>query len=73
MRDKNLEAWSKWEWQLQDIALAERHGVSRERVRQIRKTTNAPKSMNFHRKRKVTRLAHVATSIPDAESKSQAP
>jgi len=48
IRNLNLEKWKKWDWEKQDIALAREHGLSRERIRQIRKIVGAPQSPTFH-------------------------
>lgn len=41
-----------WEWNLQDVTLAEKHGLTRERVRQIRRELGRDDSYNKRRKRK---------------------
>jgi hypothetical protein len=45
-----------YDWTLQDVTLAEQHGISRERVRQLRRAAGAPKPYNFRRKRKAVLL-----------------
>lgn len=39
------------DWSKQDIVLAEENGISRERIRQLRKSLNKPKSLKHRQKR----------------------
>jgi hypothetical protein len=41
-----------WDWNLQDIILSDLHGVSKERVRQIRQRLRKPKSPQHRQGRK---------------------
>ena len=41
--------WGAQDWELRDVDLAEMNGVSRERVRQVRKALMKPRSPMWHR------------------------
>lgn len=41
--------WASQDWELRDVDLAEMNGVSRERVRQVRKALMKPRSPMWHR------------------------
>jgi len=41
--------WESQDWSLRDVDIADANGVSRERVRQVRKALRKPKSPMFHK------------------------
>ena len=47
-----LAKWSKLDWSKQDVELADEMGLSRERIRQIRKQVGAPEPTHHRRSRK---------------------
>lgn len=48
---RNLAARRAWDWSRQDCELAEVHGLSRERIRQLRRALRATKARHYHRER----------------------
>lgn len=44
--------YESWDWTKQDVALAEQHGLTRERIRQIRGELCKEDSLNKRRRRK---------------------
>jgi AraC-like DNA-binding protein len=48
---KSKVNWGTVDWNLQDIEIARQHGISRERVRQVRKKMGVGKSPRFHCRR----------------------
>jgi len=48
-REPNLAKWRSWDWTKQDAELARETGLTRERIRQIRRLLGAPKSLHHNR------------------------
>lgn len=44
-----IKNWASLNWQLQDTVLGHRYGVSRERVRQMRRELRKPNPPTFHK------------------------
>jgi hypothetical protein len=51
---RNREARAKWDWRLQDVELADIHGLTRERIRQIRRDVHGQRADHYHQERNPT-------------------
>jgi len=62
--------WSAVDWGWQDVQLAEKHGVSRERVRQVRKDSGATLPLAYRKRTGVTASQRIMAMETDGKTLS---
>jgi len=71
LRLANERKWRLWDWSKQDIELCGDHGITRERVRQIRKLLGKPKSLLYKKFRKTRAVKRLFQDlVPQVQNKS---
>jgi hypothetical protein len=60
-KEKTASKWSAVDWKKRDVDIAEEMGVTRERVRQVRKDLHKPKSPLWHKRIATSKMAILQT------------